>query len=871
MRLSWPLIGRTEQMAAIESSIAAPDSAGVVVAGAAGVGKSRLARETLAVAHSRGFQCRWVMATSSASAIPLGAFAGWTTPGHTDAVAQVRGVVEALTGPAGAPVVVGVDDAHLLDELSIFAVHQLVHQSTATVLLTVRTDAPIPAALREIWHTAGLHYLELEPLDSPATAALLTQTLPAPVEPAVVQRLWQLTRGNAAYLRSIVEHAVADGRLAAEHGRWRWRSDPMLPPDLVGRVESQIGPLHGSLADVIDVVAVAEPLNLATLIRITDPAAIEEAEERNLITVEPGTAAAQVAVADPLYGEIRRRRAPRMRLRRLRGLVATELAKTVDSTDIQTLVKRATLSIDSDLSPDSNLLMTAAHGAMRLADLHTAEHLAGAAIAAGAGEEASFVRAQALSSLGRGEEADTVLDAVTAPTLSDAVGARLAFLRSANMLWVLGRPDRAREIIDQAAGSIAPHSDSYLDAALQVYQFALDQPRAALQASRSIAPAELPPVAGAEITWALTTIAADEGRTGDAVAIAQAGIAMAVRSLDALQTRFNIADAQVSALLLAGRITEAREVADRTHRQAVELPGPARFLGAAIAGRAELGAGCLTSAADLLNAAVRGLSDTHALGWGCRYLVPTATVLAIRGDLVDAADALRVLDTRTPSFRSLDCERSLARAWLTANQGTVSEAITVLRSAAQKASAQGQFAAEVMCLQTAIQFGEHRCRSRMAELERLVDGPRAGMATRFATALHDGDATELAVVSDDYEQLGDLLAAVDAAAHAALAYRAVDRRGSALGCSSRALALARRCGGISTPALCHAADPVPLTGRAREIVALIGQGLSNRDVAERLTLSVRTVESHIYRAMARTGTHSRGELASLLARHHEVQ
>ena len=60
---------------------------------------------------------------------------------------------------------------------------------------------------------------------------------------------------------------------------------------------------------------------------------------------------------------------------------------------------------------------------------------------------------------------------------------------------------------------------------------------------------------------------------------------------------------------------------------------------------------------------------------------------------------------------------------------------------------------------------------------------------------------------------------------------------------------------------------MPLTDREREIVMLIGEGLSNRDIAERLTLSVRTVESHIYRAMIKTGTASRDELAALLPKH----
>ena len=70
-----------------------------------------------------------------------------------------------------------------------------------------------------------------------------------------------------------------------------------------------------------------------------------------------------------------------------------------------------------------------------------------------------------------------------------------------------------------------------------------------------------------------------------------------------------------------------------------------------------------------------------------------------------------------------------------------------------------------------------------------------------------------------------------------------------------------------TPALRQATESLPLTDREAEIVMLIGEGLSNRAVAERLTLSIRTVESHIYRAMMKTGTTSRDELAALLPRH----
>ena len=205
------------------------------------------------------------------------------------------------------------------------------------------------------------------------------------------------------------------------------------------------------------------------------------------------------------------------------------------------------------------------------------------------------------------------------------------------------------------------------------------------------------------------------------------------------------------------------------------------------------------------------------------------------------------------------------RSWVAAAQGAVSEAITVVLAAAERASAKGQFAAEVLCLQTATHFGDRSCGPRLSELQVLVEGPRIGLAVRLAVALRDGDAAELSLLSEEFERIGDIVAAIDAAAHAALAYRHRDKRGSALGCMSRAEALARECGAC-TPALREATEPTPLTTREREIVMLIADGLSNRAVADRLTLSVRTVESHIYRAMSKTGTTNREELAAVLPR-----
>jgi len=55
-----------------------------------------------------------------------------------------------------------------------------------------------------------------------------------------------------------------------------------------------------------------------------------------------------------------------------------------------------------------------------------------------------------------------------------------------------------------------------------------------------------------------------------------------------------------------------------------------------------------------------------------------------------------------------------------------------------------------------------------------------------------------------------------------------------------------------------------LTEREREIVALAALGLANRAIADRLSVSVRTVEGHLYRASAKLGTTDRSEFAALL-------
>jgi len=144
----------------------------------------------------------------------------------------------------------------------------------------------------------------------------------------------------------------------------------------------------------------------------------------------------------------------------------------------------------------------------------------------------------------------------------------------------------------------------------------------------------------------------------------------------------------------------------------------------------------------------------------------------MRGQRDEAAAAVAALEKlRHPSWRCLDYQWGTAHAWVVAGQGAVGEAITMSLLAAETTRTNGQFAAEVHCLQTATQFGDRSTAPRLRELAALVEGPRAGLAARFAAGLRDGNGAELAAVSEEFERIGDLVAAVDAAAHAALACR----------------------------------------------------------------------------------------------------
>ena len=139
---------------------------------------------------------------------------------------------------------------------------------------------------------------------------------------------------------------------------------------------------------------------------------------------------------------------------------------------------------------------------------------------------------------------------------------------------------------------------------------------------------------------------------------------------------------------------------------------------------------------------------------------------------------------------------------------------------------------------------------------RLVSAYAAHARARAA-----GDGTALLAAADAFADIGAIRYAVEAASEAATAFVSEGRQDSARRAAHRAEGLHVPGQGAQLPRV-DGLDTVAiaLTRREAQLVEMAAQGLSNADIADRLVLSVRTVETHLYRAMQKLGVRDRRDL-----------
>ena len=264
MRVTWPLVGRREELALFAEALTTPGTSGVVFAGAAGVGKTRLAREALAAAESKGWAARWAVATRAAASIPFGALAhllpGWrwlVRIGSSCCAVRPRVWCE---GTGAARLALGVDDAHLLDDASAALVHQLAATGSGFVVVTVRSGVDLPDPVVALWKDELAERVEVQALGRSEVDELIAAALGGQVDGTTLRELWQLTGGNPMFLRELILGGLDSGALCSSAGVWRWEGPMTAAPRLVELVEARLGRLDSQERDLLEVLAFGEPL-----------------------------------------------------------------------------------------------------------------------------------------------------------------------------------------------------------------------------------------------------------------------------------------------------------------------------------------------------------------------------------------------------------------------------------------------------------------------------------------------------------------------------------------------------------------------------------------------------------------------------------
>ena len=844
----------------------------VVLAGRAGVGKTRLAWEWLAMAEARGRATARVKAGQSARRLPFGALApllpGASAPSvePADMLRRARNDIVALGG--GRPLVLLVDDAHLLDDASATLVHQLVSTRSAFVIATVRTEEPAPDPIVALWKDELAERLELQPLAPSSVETLLSTVLDGPVSGAALHGLGERSAGNALYLRELVLAGMESGTLTNQDGIWRLAGSPAVSSRLVELIEARLGAVKDPERKVLDALAFGEPLGVACLMTLTTARKLEDLEARGLITTTYDGRRLEARLGHPLYGEVIRARIPALRSQTVRQGLADRL-HAVGARRREDALRFATWRLDAggDMAPD--LMVAAAVTARNRWDLDLARRLADAAVRAGAGIDAALLQAEVAVLQGRGAEAEENLAALLPLATNDAQRARVVAARVEYLVSRLGRIDEAAQVAADAESLLT--DPGALDLVVAKRAFALQAGGRLREALDVLQPvlvrAEGPPLAFA--WWVGGACLVRIGRFAEALAFNEK-----CEELDADRTGsppLNPSRRQTvrcGALIGAGQLREAEEVAATSYSRGV-ASGYSTVQGvfAMYLARVELITG---KVADARHHALEARNIFREKQWVnmCRSaLSQLALAHALGGSAEQARATLAELDgLGLPAEYLNDIERDRAGAWAAAADGDVTSARELLRAAAATARRREDFVWEGETLHDLARIGwaqETVCRLR--ELVDLVEGRLAEVRADHAAALVSGDPAALATVSRAFEDMGAWLFAAEASASVAVALRRRDEPRRAVAAELRAAELARRCQGAMTPALRAIQTQALLSSREIEVAALAAAGMANKEIACRLSVSVRTVENHLQRVYEKLGVARRADLGGALS------
>jgi DNA-binding CsgD family transcriptional regulator len=865
-------VGRDDELAQIVSALRDSGHGSFVIAGQAGIGKSRLAAEAARQASLFGYDVAHLVATNSTSGIAFGAFAPFLSsadsPSATPAILLqelARSIVRRI-GTSARPLLV-VDDVQHLDDMSAALVLQLAETKSCSLIATLRAPGAVPSAITALWKDAYAVRIDLAPLSADDVSELAAGILGGPVAASLVEWLWTATAGNALYVRELVLAGLQAQALENDGHTWVLSRPLHAGQRLTELIASRLADVSERALEVLDILAVAEPLGVSLIEAVAGSAGLEEAEQQGLVVIRDSGRRLLASLSHPVYADVLGEQLTRMRRRRLSAQLAAALEAT-GARRHEDEMRIGGWQLDAGIRGDPDLLTRAATTARERFDLELADRLAHAALDAGGGVEAGMAIAEAHFFSGRSEEAEAVLQGLEKLCSNDLEIARVADARTYNLGILLGRYDDALRVLDEALATVvAPEARFRLlnrRATTEVYTDAVD--RALSDANELLESGEDRWVARgayvASIGFAMT------GRCTEAVTTAKLGMEAQRRSGDTSRRIEAHLLGSTIGHLGAGRLPKAEEDARRSYESGVAMGAKESIAtGELLLGWVLIERGMVHQAATFFRDAVsinRELRDTSTLRF---CLGGLALAEGMAGNAAAAERAFEDLEDVPRHWLDVFDPDLVERgkAWTLAASGATSEARAMLRDAASTARARRYPVAEARLLLDLCRLDEPaRVSPRLEELAAAVDGELVEVYAYYAAAIEVREGDRLEMAAARLEGLGALLLAAEANALAAAKFREDGLYRSATSCERRFEQLSQECGNPRTPGVRQPHGLTPLSAREREVALMAAAGASNRDIASRLFISVRTVEAHLQRVYTKLGVAGRDSLAEAL-------
>lgn len=875
VRDRWPLVGRAALLERVLPVVSEGETRGLVLAGGAGVGKTRFATELVAKTDPSRAAVVRVTATRAAAPIPLGAFAPLLPATHNvrgtgvdDRADYLRRCAASLLASCeGRRLILLVDDAHLLDDASATLVHQLALNSMAFVLATVRSDEACPDPIIALWKDEAVERLEVSALTPDAVGELLLAVLGGWIDHSAVRRLATASEGNVLFLRELVLGAIEDGSLRNEAGIWRLVGTFAPSSRLTELVEARLTGLTPDERGLLELVSIGEPLGSAELDALADRAVAERLERGGLITCITAGRRLEVRLSHPVYSDVLRAQIPVLRTREL----CRQLADIVESTGArrEDALRIATWRLEGGGSADPGLMLEAATIARWRYDFPLAERLALAARQAGAGFDAALLAAQLVSLGGRGDEAELMLSGLADEASTDRERGLVACTRLDNNVFHRGRTELGLELAEAAERTISdPCWRDELAARRAAIVYATVGPPARLEGFGALPDT----VSGRAFAWASILSANALARLGRL----EAARLTAEHAYEVHRTLTEPFDwypwthifFRNEALAHEGRINEAVTLAKEQYDQALGEGSPeAQAWFAWQLCKLVCDRGWPTASVQYGREAV---ALFRQLGWTLFEhfaLVHLSLAFAFAGDSDAAAETLhqdQELGLPSDSYPGaawlVDIHQ--AGAWAAVARGDLPDAAVRFRRAAEVGAEIGDLVGQSAALHALARIGRaDEAADALQQLAAQIEGDLSSARADHASALSNGDGAGLEAVSTRFEAMGAGLLAAESAADAGVAWRRSGDLRRASRCEQRANALTASCQGPVSPALRALRGRSQLTRAERETSLLAASGRSNKEIASQLGLSVRTVENHLQHSYEKLGISGRSQLA----------